>query len=147
MPSFKNWLKNSKLSPILTKNKNTFERFSEQPLCRREVENPIQNNPPELTLINRRARTSVSLLLKDWDPAKAGVTSIETIKLSSQGTIEAGLLCLQLLETTHAALTGGKAGANWITERLGFLTDSMLCEPTCFSAATSQVQTFQPLQV
>jgi hypothetical protein len=99
MPRFKNWLKNSKLSPILTKNTNAFERSSEQPLYRHEVENPIQNNPPKLTLINRRARASVSMFLKDWDPAEAtikeaGVTSIEVIEMSSQGTTEAGLLCL-----------------------------------------------------
>jgi hypothetical protein len=69
------------------------------------------------------------MFLKDWDPAEAtikeaGVTSIEVIETSSQGTTEAGLLGLELLETTHVALTGGKAGVNLSTERPGSLIDS-----------------------
>jgi hypothetical protein len=63
MQRFKSWLKSSKLFLIPMKNKNTFEKTSDQRPYGYRVERLIQNNPPRLIHRGKTTKANEDLLL------------------------------------------------------------------------------------
>jgi hypothetical protein len=63
MQIFESWLKSSKLSLIPAKNKNAFEKSSDQRPYGYRVERLIQNNPPRLIRRGKITKVNEDLLL------------------------------------------------------------------------------------